>query len=97
MTTNLIKLDKKVRPDLESIPHQEELLWFQKSRSDWIALGDRNTRYFQCVATIRGQRNKITSLRNASSDWVYEESELQVLALSYFKNLYQYEGPNALF
>ncbi|XP_019197031.1 PREDICTED: uncharacterized protein LOC109190884 [Ipomoea nil] len=32
----LLKLDQKLRIELEISLHQEELLWFQKSREEWI-------------------------------------------------------------
>lgn len=42
----LIVLEKELRAELEKVLDNEELLWKQKSRKDWLTFEDRNTRYF---------------------------------------------------
>ncbi|XP_074300458.1 uncharacterized protein LOC141631726 [Silene latifolia] len=42
----LIKLEAKLRRELDEVMEQEELLWYQKSRLEFIRDGDRNTSYF---------------------------------------------------
>jgi hypothetical protein len=42
----LDSLEKDLQAQLENTLYQEECLWFQKSRSQWIADGDRNTKYY---------------------------------------------------
>ncbi|KAK8668906.1 hypothetical protein V6N13_106352 [Hibiscus sabdariffa] len=39
----LHNLESELLLELESILNQEESIWRQKSRSEWISLGDRNT------------------------------------------------------
>ncbi|KAK8604437.1 hypothetical protein V6N13_099379 [Hibiscus sabdariffa] len=41
----LIDLDRTLRCELEEVMQQEELLWFQKSRSKWVSYEDQNTRF----------------------------------------------------
>ncbi|KAK8626083.1 hypothetical protein V6N13_133735 [Hibiscus sabdariffa] len=57
----LQNLENDLLLELEELLHYEELLWRQKSCSDWIQLGDRNTSYFHKKAKIRKARNRITS------------------------------------
>lgn len=55
---------KKDLNEYDAILKQEELDWFQQSRTKWIQDGDRNTR-FQHLKTINiRKRNKILMLRN---------------------------------
>jgi len=54
-------LEKDLQEQLEITLYQEECLWFQKSRSQWIADGDRNTKYYHSKTIIRKRKNKILS------------------------------------
>ncbi|XP_019186575.1 PREDICTED: uncharacterized protein LOC109181278 [Ipomoea nil] len=64
----LAKLERKLRADLEEILHQEELFWYQKSREEWIASGDRNTAYYHAATTIRKSRNNVTRLQDKNGN-----------------------------
>lgn len=50
--------------DYEKVLYQEELVWFQKSRSKWLYFGDRNTRFFHGVTAIRRRRNSYDMLQD---------------------------------
>ncbi|XP_038985549.1 uncharacterized protein LOC120111740 [Phoenix dactylifera] len=47
----------------DSLLHQQEIFWRQKSRVQWIQEGDRNTKFFHQSTLIRRQRNRIRSIR----------------------------------
>ena len=55
----LRNLELELRYEYEQVLDQEELLWKQKSRSDWILEGDRNTLYF--YNKFRVKRHKASS------------------------------------
>lgn len=55
----LCKLERKLNDELDAVLHQEEVMWFQKSREDWIVSGDRNTRFYHTATIIRRSRNKM--------------------------------------
>lgn len=59
---NVLKIEKVLRVELEGILDMEESLWQQKVRSDWLTLGDRNTKYFHCKANSRRRINEIKPL-----------------------------------
>jgi hypothetical protein len=47
-SASLVYLEHQLQKEYDTILFQEELLWYQKSRDNWIKLGDRNTRFFPC-------------------------------------------------
>ncbi|XP_019157557.1 PREDICTED: uncharacterized protein LOC109154147 [Ipomoea nil] len=79
---NLLRLDQKLRKELEDILYQEELLWFQRSREVWIASGDRNTRYYHTATAVKKGSSRISSLKDDEgnfpplyqSTWMYINS-----------------------
>lgn len=49
----LQKLESKLCRDLDLVLCEEEILWFQKSRRQWVEDGDRNTTFYHCFTVIR--------------------------------------------
>lgn len=64
-------------------------MWFQKSRTKWLQFGDRNTKFYHAVTTIRRRRNRYESLQNEQGEWVDHLEQLAKMATNYFKNLFQ--------
>ncbi|XP_019160774.1 PREDICTED: uncharacterized protein LOC109157330 [Ipomoea nil] len=58
----LVKLEWKLRKELEDTLYQDELMYFQRSREDWINSGDRNTAYYHAATTVRRSRNVVAGL-----------------------------------
>ncbi|KAL4387430.1 hypothetical protein GQ457_09G007220 [Hibiscus cannabinus] len=92
-TKGLIKLEQNLLDELESLLDYEEQLWKQKSRMDWIKLGDRNTNFFHSKAIIRKRRKAISRLKVNSDEWCDNESLLRSAATNYFKDLFALTGP----
>ena len=86
---NLLKLDKKIKLELEAILNQEELLWFQKSRSDWLGLGDRNTKVSHLATTVKRQKKHIIGLERDDGCWVMDNDYLRAMAVNFYANLYK--------
>lgn len=74
--------------DYDQVLFQEELLWFQKARSKWLHFGDRNTRFFHGVTTIRRRKNNFDMLQDSSGNWIGESDQLEVMVTNYFHNLF---------
>ncbi|KAL4310718.1 hypothetical protein GQ457_01G027610 [Hibiscus cannabinus] len=64
---SLVRLEDKLRRELDVVLADEESLWLQKSRTDWIAQGDRNTSYFHTVTMARRKQNTVRMLRDENA------------------------------
>ena len=95
--SSLIKLESKLRNELDIILHQEELLWYQKARVDWLRDGDRNTTFFHLNTVIRRWQNRITAIKNHEDQWVHNKNEVQQIIVSYFQTLFADDGVDRVF
>ncbi|KAK5771808.1 hypothetical protein PVK06_048052 [Gossypium arboreum] len=85
---SLRHLELEIREGLESILYHEEILYKQKSRCEWLKLGDRNTSYFHRRTIQRRKFNKNTALRDADGEWVFDQDALKREAVNFFQKLY---------
>ncbi|KAK8708918.1 hypothetical protein V6N13_059953 [Hibiscus sabdariffa] len=88
----LSQLEIALQLELEHILDQEELLWKQKSRCDWIAFGDRNTSYFHKRTTINKRMNRISQLQLNTSEWCDDDDVLHDEATVFFRNLFSIDS-----
>lgn len=47
------------KAELFELQRDEEAIWRQRARISWIKEGDRNTRFFHCLANMQRWRNMI--------------------------------------
>lgn len=83
-SAQLLILQKNLLNDYENILFQEETMWYQKSRENWIKLGSRNTSFFHAQTVIRRKRNKIHGLNLPSGSWCTDPDTLKAEALKAF-------------
>ena len=62
----------------------EEAFFRQRSRIQWLSLGDRNTKFFHRSFIHRQVRGRIHSLKDDDGTVVTDQSDLGRLAVSYF-------------
>lgn len=65
----------------------EESYLKQKSRIQWLQLGDRNTAFFHKSLLHRQVRNMIHSLQDAEGNVVHDQQEIGKMASTYFEDL----------
>ncbi|KAH1123276.1 hypothetical protein J1N35_006436 [Gossypium stocksii] len=92
---SLFQQEILVRNELEDVLHHEEILWKQKFRCEWLNLGDRNTSYFHRRSIMRRKFNKITALRNADEEWIFDSEAFKTETVKFFQNHYgESPGPS---
>lgn len=93
-TQNMVDLERKLQIELEGVLDNEELIWKQKSRSDWLSYGDHNTNYFHSFANCRRKVNHIYSLKLDDGQWCHDEERIKNVMVEFYRHLYTDEGPS---
>jgi len=93
----LLKLEKKLRQELDLTLNQIAVMWRQKARTDQIRDGDRNTKYFHTSTVIRRQFNRINALRDQDARWCTDEASIKRIVISHFKNLFSADATDSGF
>ncbi|XP_028751829.1 uncharacterized protein LOC114711579 [Neltuma alba] len=84
----LARLEQKLWRDYSKLNQQEEIIWFQKSRCQWIQFGDRNSSFFHATCVMKRKRNRIEALEDNCGNWVTDQEGMRSLALEFYRNLY---------
>ncbi|XP_057760107.1 uncharacterized protein LOC130980442 [Arachis stenosperma] len=82
------KKEKQLIEEFNNTLVQEELLWFQKSREQWVKFGDRNTKFFHVQTLVRRKHNKIHDLFLQDGVWETDSDVLRREAESFYKHLF---------
>lgn len=85
--SRLLRLERELKEERRNILLQEELLWLQKSRQDWLKSGDNNTTYFHTATLVRRRRNRIEALINDEGSWIQDKAKLKEMAMEFYTQL----------
>src|SRR3954470_5348276 len=66
---------------------EEELRWYQRSKSNFILKGDANTKYFENVGN-GGHRKKSIHALNQDDGMIEGQEQLKAYITSYYKGLF---------
>lgn len=53
------KETRKLETQVNNMLIEEEMYWKQRSKTDWLREGDKNTKFFHSKASARKRKNKI--------------------------------------
>eukprot|EP00253_Pinus_taeda_P029818 PITA_29818 len=81
------KEESSLISQLEERRKQEEILWRQKSRINWLREGERNTKFFHQAMIQHRQRNRIFSIKNEAGERVIEQDGIEKVLTDYHKGI----------
>jgi ribonuclease HI/exonuclease III len=86
-TVELMQEEEQLQIQLEERRKQEEILWKQKSRVQWLKEGEKNTKFFHRAMMHRRHINKITHLEDSQGNLTREHSKIEEELLKYYQDL----------
>jgi hypothetical protein len=69
--------EEQLLSHLEQRRQQEEILWRQKSRVQWLKEGEKNTKFFHRTMIHRRHINRITHLEDEHGNLLREHSRIE--------------------
>ena len=82
-----IELKNQSNEKIARLLREEEIKYYQRSKADFILMGDSNTRYFQLVANGRHRKKCIHSLQQDEGR-IEGQEELKTYITKYYKSLF---------
>ncbi|KAL5539433.1 hypothetical protein UlMin_045908 [Ulmus minor] len=79
---------------LEFLNNKEEIYWRQRSRIEWLAHGDRNSKYFHHKAAERSRKNRITGLFSNAGEWNTDPGKILGIISDYFQDIFLSSSPS---
>ncbi|XP_073353532.1 uncharacterized protein [Aegilops tauschii subsp. strangulata] len=81
--------ERDLASQLKELLHREEIMARQRSRSDWLRAGDRNTGFFQAQVKARRSRNRINTLEKADGTLCQTKEEIWEEIQGFYTSLYK--------
>ena len=88
MTDESIATQKEILLRLELLLEQEEIIWVQRARANWLKHGDRNTNFFHHFASHRKRRNMVRALVDDQGVKRENVEKMREMVQHYFVNLF---------
>lgn len=73
-----------VRKEMDELLDREESMWKQPAKTQWLAKGERNTKFFHAQASKRAKRNEINGLWDGNGIWQDSMESMCDIASDYF-------------
>ncbi|CAM8948389.1 unnamed protein product [Rhodiola kirilowii] len=86
---SVIREEELLVSQLDEWRLREEIFWRQRSRVEWLAEGDRNTKFFHAKASYQRKTNTIEGIQDSTGKWLKEEKDIAEQIRSYFSGLFE--------
>ncbi|XP_009784857.2 uncharacterized protein LOC107804402 [Nicotiana tabacum] len=81
------KKEREVYQQFRRISYMAEIYLQQKSKANWIRLGDDNTMYFYAVIKHRRMKLATTQIREKQGKWQSDPDDIAQVFVEYYENL----------
>ncbi|KAL9679970.1 hypothetical protein QQ045_017841 [Rhodiola kirilowii] len=86
---SVIKDEENLVSQLDEWKLREEIFWKQRSRVEWMAEGDMNTKFFHAKASHRRKINTIEEIQDNTGKQLREEKDIAEQIRCYFSGLFE--------
>lgn len=83
-----VRMYNEARWNYLRLLEKQEIFWRQRANQFWLKDGDKNTRFFHKVATVRKDHNRIKRLKNDAGEWQDTDESIQNTIIKYFENIF---------
>ncbi|XP_030939674.1 uncharacterized protein LOC115964516 [Quercus lobata] len=73
--------------------YMEEDMWHQRSRNNWLSVGDKNTTFFHTKASNQWQRNSINRVLDSNNTWQEDEEQIGKTFVNYYEQQFLSSRP----
>lgn len=67
---------------------REQVMWRQKSKTQWLTSQELNTMFFYTSTIIRRSNSVITSLKDSSGNWITDCHDIGQLFVQHFSSIF---------
>ena len=85
---------KELQVLVENLLDQEEMIWLQRGRTNWLLHGDRNTTFFHRAAVALNKRNCIKKLLDDTGVCKENDDDIKTIISGYFTELFTSQVQN---
>jgi hypothetical protein len=83
---------KKLRTELMILKDQEDLVWRQRAREDWLQYGDRNTKFFHASTKQKRRANHLEKIKDEEGKSWGTQEDIGRVFIEYYRRLFTSEG-----
>lgn len=89
---DIITRSNDIKRRINILLENEEIMWRQRSRVEWLKYGDRNTNFFHHYATNQRKRNLICGVKDSAGVWIDDQAVFSGLFVEHFNTLFCTQG-----
>jgi exonuclease III len=87
-----VTLLQKTKNELSVLKNQEDLIWRQRAKEDWLQYGDKNTKFFHASTKQRRNKNILEKIKDEEGrSWTSQE-DIGTIFVDYYRQLFKSEG-----